>query len=255
MEPASPETALAIARYAEKVKSDGFYLSFVDMFLFVEEKEASIRYVIHEEGKLLEPESALLAIQQMLPKEMDIEKHCSAHDPSSPMCWHFLLCKFDFSSDQLCNLQHWVPCFYKDCVGEDTWAACIQMYTSSLEERKLQIEANIIESMQNDAEDKMQDACLEAHLEAQEHLQLEEKTFKGLHSMNLFPVQVPGNGNCGVWSLLACSEGLAFSLSADLETPEAVEACAGVRGETWRVHAVDGHMMDPKGSKGDPVFL
>ena len=189
--------------YAQNARRDGFYTSFLDMVLLANCLDKKLMFVANVDS--LEVEDSLQVLSGLLPGDICITDD-QASDPSN--LWYVLLTRYDCQvAKKASELNHWIPCWHRSQLGDAAFQLGLKTYEHSMISKKVKIQAVMVDCTETledegEQEDEHIQAVLENAMHDMELAEAEEKCFAALHSLDLIPEQVPGDGNCGLWSIL-----------------------------------------------------
>jgi hypothetical protein len=129
-------------------------------------------------------------------------------EPMPPMdsadTWVIGVCRSDFSREGFLSLNHYIPIWTRQQMGS-VWEDVVPQTQGKLEKRIASTFKKLeLESEDSDSGGEARKASLREQLES---LLQKKKFIDLLIDMDLFPTDVPGDGNCLLWSILALQAG------------------------------------------------
>lgn len=130
--------------YATIVSKDGKYLGILDIALLGFHRQQAVSLLIYDD----EPEPKYCNIADILAtwispvalEEYKWEAHCSAG------AWDFVLCRADMVKARLITLNHYLPAWTVESLGEDRFRMAWQILSGDVASQQLQIQKEIKES-------------------------------------------------------------------------------------------------------------
>ena len=115
--------------------------------------------------------------------------------------WNVAVLLADYTRGSYQQLNHFVPLFQKDTMGEQLWSKLTQ--ESSIKHAKRIQKCQAMLPGEDESDDEFAASARE-HLE----LLLRQQDFNQItESIDLFASAVPGDGNCGLWTILSLEGG------------------------------------------------
>ena len=224
-------------KYGEIFLEDGFYISLLELLLLVDSRDCFLMLSTHEDGILKESRSVHTYLQELLPDDIQLANERSP-DTANENTWHVLYCMADFSSANHSQLNHFVPLFHKNMLGQQRFQLAGRRYDQQIGDRIADAHLEVNRIMQTD-EDDTSNASLEGLLDQIACLEREKQTFDKLREQGLIAEQVAGDGNCGLRAAATLETCLPRLLddqdvtAADYEA-DMKEAVAELREATWQ---------------------
>ena len=129
--------------YASIVNKDGKYLAILDVALLAFHRQQTLSLLIFDD----EPEPTYCNIADILAtwipeKALEANKweaQCSAGN------WDLVLCRFDMKRARLVTLNHYLPAWTVDCLGEERFRMAWQMLSGDVASQQLNIQKELKE--------------------------------------------------------------------------------------------------------------
>ena len=206
----------------------GKYLGLLDLTLLcnLNKKEAVIAYWEPDEPLRLQSLPCVLSRQFNEAGDPDLTLADLWPEIEYDGQWYLVCCRADFKRDQHYACNHWLPAFHKDQLGED-WSVRKLQAAADLQDRILE-QTKVVTKVTTEQEDSDEEADDQAFASALEYLSLLESQqawFQQLAESDLVAEEVPADGDCGLWSVLALQAGEVGSRNVDA----AREAMKGAR--------------------------
>jgi hypothetical protein len=189
--------------YANTVKKNGFFIGLLDLALLARSRKKRLM-VLHYHDACQDP-------PQLAPV-MDIFHPLYASSEHSPPedimhvdhesgTWNVAVLLADYTRGSYQQLNHFVPLFQKDTMGEQLWSKLTQ--ESSIKHAKRIQKCQAMLPGEDESDDEFAASARE-HLE----LLLRQQDFNQItQGIDLFASAVPGAGNCGLWTMLSLEGG------------------------------------------------
>ena len=129
--------------YASIVGRDGKYLGILDVALLAFHRQQSLSLLIFDDEP--EPKHCNIAdiLKSWVPEEAleanKWEAQCSAGN------WDLVLCRFDMKRGSLMTLNHYLPAWSVDCLGEERYRMAWQILSGDVASQQLHIHKQLKE--------------------------------------------------------------------------------------------------------------
>ena len=193
------------AKYAALVRKDAVYLGLLDLSMLAKNcgrMDVVLLYWDNTEPKQLQ------CLADIFNKILDEESWMPDEFPQpGDKTWYFVPCRADWRPGRFHTLNHWVPAWHKDQLGQaqfDLRKAHAMAEVSSKQLGIMKQLAELSEKQTDNEEEADADAALLNSLMAEQaELEALEAFLQGVYSFDLSPELVPADGNCLLWSILA----------------------------------------------------
>lgn len=119
-------------------------------------------------------------------------------DLKSEDTWILAVCRADFQRGNLQSMNHFMPVYPRAQVKED-W----EQFTEKLRKR-CERRLRAAQSSRDEESDEELHPSLDLSIRT---LRCKKQFFEGILAMDLMPAEVPGDGSCALWSILALEGG------------------------------------------------
>ena len=201
----SPSCALIDHKelYAEQVKKDGFYLGILDLAMWAMDREKELFIIYHDDEykdiPAVRPVDDIC--QDFVPAALSWGQRKSG-DMGSKNTWVVSACKADFTKGGFRQLNHFVPVFTRQQMGA-LWDEVTVKSMQKLKKRHAAAQSRLNDLDMDDSDDEWR-----CSVQDQEQLLQRKLAFTDLrHSMQMHWGDVPADGNCALWSLMALEDG------------------------------------------------
>ena len=182
--------------YSNFIARDGRYLGVMDLAVLCAHWKSCPTCIFYDLGFQDLPElKPLPLVLHGLTGGLNMPEIPVAEDRSDPKCWFLVACRADFVRDDFQKLNHWLPAWPKEQL-EDFWVPLTQSCLSKLQ-KKIGSAVKRLQSESADSDDDLK-FSLQDQLDL---LMRKQEMFQKLINMDLFPVDVLGDGNCLLWAL------------------------------------------------------
>ena len=188
--------------YADYITRNGMYLGLLDLGAFCEHWQTSPTVIAYDLDFAEIP--AQKPLQKILNELSGVSSVLESYDEpnkADPSTWYLVACRADFQRDVLQKLNHWMPAWPKEQLG-DLWETLRQATMSKIQ-KKIASTCTKLQSESCDSDDEMKES-LEILLST---LTRKQECFQKLMDLGLFPVDVAADGNCMLWALDALKSG------------------------------------------------
>ena len=155
--------------------------------------------------------------------------------------WHFLTVKTDYAPVHHGECNHWLPAWTKEELGAEFEVRRLQatadIHQQMYEHTKTVQELTQAANQSDDETSGVNDAKMESAMENISLLESQKLCFEALHAAGYCPIDVPADGNCALWSVLALQNG---NIGGNIE--ESVAAIKDLRAtlrDLWIQHSTD----------------
>lgn len=125
-------------------------------------------------------------------------------DLASPNSRCFLKCRADLQPGTLQEGNHFMPLWHESQVGDNAFLLYQRAVEAEIATKKAQVCQRLVNISEMDGEDEeWGSALLSSLLVEEKQLDAEERLYKRLFASGFVPYNVPGDGNCLLWSFLA----------------------------------------------------
>ena len=205
---------LTKALYADHVINDGVYLGLVDIAILAASREKDVLLMVYDNETEGSPTvRSLSSYFTGLDGRVQLagEENPSIHSPSA---WVFAACHNSFKRVEFTRLNHYMPLYPRSQLNEE-WDPMISKLVK-------QLDAAIARTRDHWNEMQFVDAIMAQSL-AQHVERLERKKvfYQESFQLGLMPAEVPGDGNCALWNMLAVQAGC--FVQSTLSTKERVQ--------------------------------
>ena len=188
--------------YAEIVKKNGFFTGLLDLALLAQSRKKRLM-VLHYDDSGEDPQAVpLMDILRPLYGSSELPPpEDMMHVGGKSDTWYCAAILAEYAKGSYQQLNHFVPLFHKDTMGELLWSKLTHESASKHAKRIQKYDAML------PGEDESDD---EFAASAREHLALllRQQEFGRLtESMDLLATAVPGDGNCGLWIVISLEGG------------------------------------------------
>ena len=221
--PAEEKTPQLMKAYAKHMRKPGVYVGFADLALLASVREKNVLLLVYDDE--VEGPPLMKSLTSVMhtwtdgkfswPGDMNPE-------PTAPNTWILAYLNGNYERCSFLQLNHFMPLYPSIQFGE-TWAAVVDQELGSIASKLARAKAMLANCDSDDDEAVKQ--SLENNMK---RLELKLKFFQTCTNMNLLPVEVPGDGDCSLWSLLAVQAG--GLIRRNLSTPEHI---ASLRNDAW----------------------
>ena len=191
------------AQYCQLIGKSGCYLGLADLAMLSIEHNKQVMVLL-----LGDEDPELKSLKLMLPSPVaGMETHADSPDISSHGTWCFAFCSCDFKPHQLHQWGlrgHFLPLFPRE-LELFHWDREVADLQSKLQHRVQKLEAKVASMKDDSSEDES--AVSDVSIQLTSALQ-KQKLFQALLRMNLFPADVPGDGDCCLWSIHCLQNGI-----------------------------------------------
>lgn len=189
--------------YAAHVAKNGVYLGELDLALLAGREGPPIYPTLaywDSDGLQIRPLSTMLADFLGLGMREKLEL-------GNMETYVMLKCRADLVPGSVTELNHYIPVWHEKQLGQERFVLCQKIIEADVAVRKLAINEKLVEVSRAHGDPEWADAALAGLLMDEKHLESEEKLNQELFMNGLVPFQVPGDGNCLLWSWLALEHG------------------------------------------------
>ena len=186
------------------VALDGTYISLLDLLLLASARDKELVCLLFDDREKVECRSLRHILEEI--KNVKIEDMKESPDLSSPNTWIIIGCKANFERGSVIHLNHFLPGWHKAQLGKDRQLSLLgSMKEIMVREAKLVREAADLDVQEKDGKlDSLMLETLRNDLEMRKaDLQREDTTKKVIQELSIVCKDVPGDGNCGLWTILA----------------------------------------------------
>lgn len=192
--------------YSKHVQENGIYLHLLDLAVMCNFYSKNGSVIYYDSDEIMPPRSFADLITKVIgvPGDSDFCLHQSDISKASAEddTWVFVCCRADFEAAGILNCNHWLTAWHYDVLGEADWNLRRSTFTYEITESILACTKHI-KSLGTDAEDaEIVSAMMQLEL-----LQRKQQCFEAIMKQKFMPVDVPADGNCGVWSVLSFKQG------------------------------------------------
>ena len=145
-------------------------------------------------------------------------------DMASLDTWVLAACRADFVKAPFQQLNHYMPVWTKKQMGSDDFEKTMKHSLAKIDKKILSLN----KKLERDSDDSMDEALQESILPHIGWNHRRKAFFQNLEEMGLLPVEVPGDGNCLLWSVVSLLAGP--TIRSALSTLQKVEA---LRLDAW----------------------
>ena len=209
------------ADYAEQVGKARVYLHPLDAFLLAEKRGKHMHVVMAEKGLELEicsQRAALAAVAPEFPQcgflsAKRAPTPLAAEDlhacPSGKDTWIFVCSNFANGRAAACALNHFMPAWHRDQLGEESWKHCRAIAHSEHEARLQEIERlkGELDDPASDLEEEDRGAYLADLQERKWQFESQWELMLDLEKLGLHCEDVPGDGDCALHTIQALMDG------------------------------------------------
>ena len=203
------------------ISADGKFLGWGDLYVLAAKYGAEIACLSYDndEPELTPLRTRLCGLNGMphAQQELDLSLHTT---------WLVGWCKANFERDSFQHLNHAIPLYSRAQIG-DEWSKLLETWTSRHRQRVGNLMKQI-QMFQDEDEDDQDVAILASLQERVDILEKKEVFFQRMFRMDLMPVDVLGDGNCLLRSILALRAG--WNINKNLVTAEKI---FGLRQASW----------------------
>ena len=155
-------------------------------------------------------------------------------DLANPNARCYLKCRADLQPGSLQEGNHFMPLWHKSQLGDATFVFYQRAVEAEIAAKKAHVCERLVNISEMDEEDEdWGSALLSSLLVEEKQLDVEEALYKRLFATGFVPCNVPGDGNCLVWSFIAHELGP----SCIVEKPEfKVQQCKMLRQDKCQFH-------------------
>ena len=188
-----------IAQYAKHMRKDGFFLGLGDLALFACQEKVGV--LTHHWVDRNWGEPGPLSLNQRL-QSFTGEENEFVPGPLDASPWVVSFTSCTFARGSFFSLNHAMPLLHKDDIG-DGWekmtSDTISKMQAKLKKLQMKLDAWSADSDGDEAHESL----------TMRFQQLEQKVFfyQTLITQGYFPVDVPGDGNCLLWSMACLKKG------------------------------------------------
>ena len=134
------------------------------------------------------------------------ESSSGRHDPQNT--WYVCAARHDWTKGPFQSLNHFMPCWHKDQVPKHVWDFVKCKADSDVASSRLEMAQILATHAQNPgAPSDLTEASFRSVLDKYTVLEKKEIFFSEAERVGLVCQEVPGDGDCGIWSLLALESG------------------------------------------------
>ena len=201
-----------VSQYAKSICDDGFYLGLGDLALLAREDEVAVEthHWVDSSWGQPGPKSLSDRLQDFMGDNAAAFGQPVGLDGSaSSKTWVVSFTSASFARGSFFSLNHVMPLLKKELIG-DQWEK-VTSETMSKMKGKLDKVKKKLEAWSDDSEDE---ALYESMMTRLQFLQQKMHFYQTLISDGYFPIDVPGDGNCLLWSV-ACLRKGASSLTKE----------------------------------------
>ena len=211
------------ADYADYIHQPGTYVGFADLAVLAMERKKDVLILAYDDSTT--EGIATRSVGTML--EHVTSGTCQwpateTPDLNAPNTWAFAMVHSSYERVPEQYLNHFLPVYPKIQYGESWDDAVSRLLDKCF--RKCEKARTLVENCDSDDDAAMLASLVDHHRQLVRKLEF----FKMMVSLGMLPCEVPGDGNCGLWSFLAVQAG-GFIQTA-LCTESGVKA---LRAETW----------------------
>ena len=199
-------------RYVRHIGQNGVFLGLLDASLLCRSWTSNVMLVIYDNEFQGAPAARPLmeALHRQTGGAVGNER-MDLHDSESLDTFFLVACRADFVRASFLELNHYVPAWSRQQLGL-LWDSLVSQTTNKLAKKLSNARArlNLLDSDEEDLE-----VCRETQIIEIEKLEHRQEFFAVMFGMDLFPVEVPADGNCMLWSLrsLRCGPSIRTSLT------------------------------------------
>ena len=215
-----------VLQYSRQIAMDKQWLGLLDLALLSKGRKKNIMVCYFDDSFQGLPSSRSLLEMLHHPTGGRLGSPAEVHAPLDSIdTWVFVACSADYSRKAVSQLNHWMPAWPKAQIGEH-WDALVQHGKNKMDKKVKSLQARISGVDSDDSEAEGIKASLEETLEKQER---RRHFYEMMFLAELFPVEVPADGNCMLWTFHALAQGPTVRTS--LSTHEKVTE---LRAAAWR---------------------
>lgn len=188
--------------YSQRVGKRGFYLGIADLALLVAHRDVALHLIYYDDDfeDLPRMKSLTDILSELLPDSMDLAPDALMNPPKSSRQWCVAACRGDYVRADFRALNHFVPLFQQEAMGEDLW-----MNVAGGALKRVDKQINQCQSQAGEFDDEDMVSSMMDHVG---RLQNKRDFINTMHQSGVHPVLVPGDGDCGLWTLLNLEGGV-----------------------------------------------
>ena len=184
-----------IAQYAKHIRKDGVYLGLGDLALFARQEEVAV--LTHHWVEKTWGQPGPISLNQRL-QNVTGDTSEFVDGSHSSKTWVVSFTSSTFARGSFFSLNHAMPLLHKEQIG-DEWEKVTSATMTKMKGKLTKVKKKL-EAWSEDSEDE---ALHESMVMRLEFLEQKNLFYQALISDGYFPVDVPGDGNCLLWSM-AC---------------------------------------------------
>ena len=204
------------AAYTEKVEKPGFFLGMLDLYILS---------IAHGKNLLLLLQDGEEFRYRFISEILQGLGHAELHDATKPDVegedtWIICGASATWTPVPVLQLNHWFPAWTKKRLG-DEWEGAMEKSKDAAEQEKSALAASLVHANQRNTEDDVEaKANLESLLDEWDKVVRKQGFLQRLYDFGVCPFDVPGDGDCGIHSVLSHLNGAPHSTNGVYESHE-----------------------------------
>lgn len=188
-------------QYADMVQKKGIYLGILDLAILCLKRHKDVFMMFYDADFATRPGmKSLLEILQMYVSTDVGWNGCTHPDLASPNTWVIAASRADFQTDTVNRLNHYQPAFPQQGMHPDAW----NFVTSEARNR---LDKGIVRALKREEEASSDEEWYQSLCDHTQTLKAKAEFFRRLHAAGVNPVDVPSDGDCALWTILALEHG------------------------------------------------